>query len=243
MDRDPVMDPAASPSRPGVRRMNNLPVAILGGAVAVFLGIMAYVAAGRAALRDGPEDKDAVRSALALAKSVAGDHEAGTVPAAEAAAAVTGSAANSSQPRDAAPLPALTPGRTDFPAPPQPPRLLGGGSDSALLPPASAQGSAQSMGSEPGATTSYASASAVSDDARDLHRMRWEMFKQAVRAKTATMADANAAASSPQPIIASPKCERSSPRRKRKALAVTTSRRFGNSEKPGSFRTMVSPMQ
>ena len=29
MARDPVMDPAASPSRPGVRRVNNLPVVII----------------------------------------------------------------------------------------------------------------------------------------------------------------------------------------------------------------------
>lgn len=197
MDRDPVMDPAASPARPGVRRVNNLPVAILGGAVAVFLGIMAYVAAGRAALLEGPKDSEAVRSALGLAKSVAGDHEAGMVPA---AAAVAGSAVNTSQARNAEPLPALTPGQGGVPALRAPPSLLAGESDVALLPPASAQGAAQSTASEPGATTSYASAPAVGDDVRDLHRMRWEMFRQAVRAKTATMADANDAASSPRPV-------------------------------------------
>src|SRR5687768_2248808 len=82
MDRDPIMDPAASPTRVGVRRVNNLPVVILGGAVAVFLGIMAYVTAGRAAEREAGEKPEAVRSARSLAESVAGDHEAGTVPAA-----------------------------------------------------------------------------------------------------------------------------------------------------------------
>ena len=85
MDRDTIMDPAASPARPGVRRVNNLPVVILGGAFAVFLGIMAYVASGRAAQTQAHEEPGAVRSALALAQSVAGDHEAGTVPAAATA--------------------------------------------------------------------------------------------------------------------------------------------------------------
>ena len=203
MDRDPVMDPAASPARPGVRRVNNVPVAILGGAVAVFLGIMAYVAAGRAALREGSEDPEAVRSALALAKSVAGDHEAGMVPAAAATATagvVAGSAAESSRPRDAVSLPVLTPGQRDFPPPPAPPRLRVDGPEDILLPPASAQGLVQSMGSEPSAAASYGSAPALSDDARDLHRMRWEMFKEALRAKTATMADATDATSSPRSV-------------------------------------------
>ena len=197
MDRDPVMDPAASPARPGVRRVNNVPVAILGGAVAVFLGIMAYVAAGRAALLEGPKEQETVRSATALAKSVAGDHEAGMVPA---AATVAGSAVNTSQARNAEPLPALAPGQGGVPALPAPPSLLAGGSDVALLPPASAQGAVQSSSSQPSATTAYASASAGSDDAGDVHQMKWEMFKQAVRAKTATMEDANDTASSPRPV-------------------------------------------
>jgi len=41
--------------------------------VAVFLGIMAYVAAGRAAQREGRQEQAPVRSALALAKSITGD--------------------------------------------------------------------------------------------------------------------------------------------------------------------------
>lgn len=192
MDRETVMDPAASPTRPGVRRVNNLPVAIMSAAVAVFLGIMAYVAAGRAAQREGHEDPEAVRSALALAKSVAGDHEAGMVPA----ATTTGSAVDSASTNGATPMPGLTTGQGAFPAPPKPPRLLQDGAEDELLPPASAQG-AQNGASAYDSRTTNAAASAGDDDARDLRRMRWEMFKQAVRAKTATMAGANDATSPP----------------------------------------------
>jgi type IV secretion system protein VirB10 len=203
MDRETVMDPAASPARPGVRRVNNLPVAILGGAVAVFLAIMAYVAAGRAALRQQGEDPQAVRSARALAQSVAGDQEAGTVPAAAAtpnAAAAVGSAADPSRSSGAVALPVLTRGQGAFPPPPRPPRLLDGGSDDALLPPTSAQPAAQSAESAQGDRTPLAAASADDDGARDLHRMKWDMFKQAIRAKTATMANANDVTSSPTPV-------------------------------------------
>jgi type IV secretion system protein VirB10 len=201
MDPETVLDPAASPARPGVRRVNNLPIAILGTAVAVFLAIMACVAAGRAARSDQGESHEAVRSALSLAQNVAGDHEAGTIPAASAAANATTTAVNSalSSRQHGAALPVLTPGRGDFPPPPRPPRLLDAASDDELLPPASAQTAAQDTGSGADSTTPDAVATAGDEDARDLRRMRWDMFKQAIRAKSAAMADGSEAAAGPKP--------------------------------------------
>jgi type IV secretion system protein VirB10 len=50
---DVVMDPTASPRTPGsgVRRVNNLPMFLLVGVVALFLLVVSYVAVGRARKR------------------------------------------------------------------------------------------------------------------------------------------------------------------------------------------------
>jgi type IV secretion system protein VirB10 len=183
--------------------VNNLPIAILGTAAAVFLAIMACVAAGRAARSDQGQSHEAVHSALSLAQNVAGDHEAGTVPAAGAAnnaALDSGNSALPARQQRGAALPVLTPGRGDFPAPPRPPRLLNGASDDDLLPPASAQAQAQGTDSGGDSATPDAVAAAGNEDARDLRRMKWDMFKQAIRAKSATMADGSEPAASPQPV-------------------------------------------
>lgn len=191
MDQKAVLDPAASPARPGVRRVNNVPMAILGGAVAVFLIIMAYVAAGRAAQRQGAQEESTVRSALGVAKNIAGDHEAGVVPAsgggdpANSAAASSAAAANARSGSLPA-LPVLAGGQSGFAAPPPPPRLSGAESGQ-LLPPRSAQGPGSDAVSVRDGSESYQTARGVDDDERDLHRMKFDMFKQAVRAKTVAM--------------------------------------------------------
>jgi type IV secretory pathway VirB10-like protein len=169
------MNPAASPARPGVRRVNNVPVAILGAAVAIFLGIMAYVAAGRASQGRASVEERAVRSSRTLAQSVAGDAEAGLVPA--------------SSPASTAPAQGslIQPGSrggkgNHLPPPPPPPPRLGDKSD-ALLPPRSSEGAAPPMGAH-GPSAALAE---VSDAERDIAQMQLEMFKQAVRAKTTTV--------------------------------------------------------
>jgi type IV secretion system protein VirB10 len=194
-----IMDPAASPvRRSGVRRVNNVPVLILGGAVAIFLAIMAYVAAGRAAQGEGSRDDGAVRSALPIAKDITGGYEAGMVPAAASGAsstnAQTGSrptsgASSGTGGRDARsglpPLPIASASLGDrFPKPPRPPRL--GGHD-ALLPPRSADENApEPSGERP---PEGAVQSAENDEEHELARMKFEMFKQAIRAPSAVKSD------------------------------------------------------
>lgn len=84
---DPL-SPEASPgtlaTRFGGRRVNNLPLYLVGGAFALFLGIMATVAAERAAQQNPkPEVPQAKDGDTALfAREIAGGQKAGIVPAA-----------------------------------------------------------------------------------------------------------------------------------------------------------------
>jgi hypothetical protein len=75
------MSPDASPGtlsrRSGVRRVNNLPMYLIGGVMTVFLGIMVLVAADRAAQQNkpnaGPKEKGGNTSLFA--SEIAGDTE------------------------------------------------------------------------------------------------------------------------------------------------------------------------
>lgn len=102
------MSPAASPGevgkKAGIRRVNNLPVYIVGGLMTVFLVVMAMVAADRAAKQNQrPEGKDAkVVSASMFAKEIAGDGKEGLIHP---------------QKKDAIPI-----ARPDSDAPPAPPQ-------------------------------------------------------------------------------------------------------------------------
>lgn len=176
------MDPRQSPARPGragVRRVNNVPLMILAGALAAFLGIMAYVAAGRADNAAGGESTDAVRSARSLAANVVGEAEAGVVPARDLPPPTSSMApAAGPQPGGSMALPDLGPADPNgLPPMPPPPGGLPV-QDAALLPP-------------PGVTVMDRSSSrgsyapSADESADDLERMKLEMFKQAVRSSSA----------------------------------------------------------
>ena len=125
-EQDSAMDPKSSPTQPsrGVRRVNNLPVAIVGGAVSVFLGVIAYVAIGRASPDHRGQSDTSVRSARSVADEITRDYEAGEVagpspPSAAGAITTPSSPAGvptASAAADAAKVP------EGFPAPPPPPR-------------------------------------------------------------------------------------------------------------------------
>ncbi len=74
------MAPDASPGemskKLGVRRVNNMPMYILGGVILLFLIVMALVAADRAAKQNAPADgpKEKASSASMFAKEIAGDY-------------------------------------------------------------------------------------------------------------------------------------------------------------------------
>ncbi|PPD50867.1 MAG: conjugal transfer protein TrbI [Methylobacter sp.] len=80
------MSPELSPDEPeaghGVRRVNNLPVLILGVAISIFLIIMVLVAADRANQQDKPEtaERQKAGNANMLAKEIVGNNLGGIIP-------------------------------------------------------------------------------------------------------------------------------------------------------------------
>jgi hypothetical protein len=84
------MSPDASPGtlsrRSGVRRVNNLPMYLIGGVMTVFLGIMVLVAADRAAQQNkpngGPKEKGG--NTRLFASEIAGTQKDGIIPPAAA---------------------------------------------------------------------------------------------------------------------------------------------------------------
>lgn len=85
---DDLMSPAASPgrksARSGVRRVNNLPVYIVVGGLAIFLLIMVLVASDRAAQQRRPAqqiEEGKGGSTSILAKEIAGDQQDGIIQA------------------------------------------------------------------------------------------------------------------------------------------------------------------
>ena len=90
---DDLMSPAASPdrksARSGVRRVNNLPVYIVVGGLAIFLLIMVLVASDRAAQQRRPAQQiegGKGGSTSMLAKAIAGDQQDGIIQAKSAPA-------------------------------------------------------------------------------------------------------------------------------------------------------------
>ncbi len=114
----PAMSPGEASARSGVRRVNNLPLFLVGGATLTFLVIMVLVAADRAAKQNRASDdtdKDKVVNASMAAHEIAGDYLSGLIPTA-------------TKPLEIPPLPmaseapALTVARpTSLDAPPLPP--------------------------------------------------------------------------------------------------------------------------
>ena len=82
------MAPDASPGevskKAGVRRVNNMPMYILGGVLLSFVLVMALVAADRAAKQNAPADgpKEKAGNTAMFAKEIVGDRDGGTVEAA-----------------------------------------------------------------------------------------------------------------------------------------------------------------
>src|SRR5688572_12674812 len=79
-----AMSPEASPGtlNAGVRRVNNLPVYILGGVVGTFLLVMTVVASSRAAKQDAPRDQAPIKvaSSNTFAEQIASEQTGALVP-------------------------------------------------------------------------------------------------------------------------------------------------------------------
>lgn len=78
------MSPDESPSGPssGVRRVNNLPIYIIGGAVFIFLIVMMLVAADRANQQNRPEEDEKAKAGNTnqFANKIAGSQNGGLIP-------------------------------------------------------------------------------------------------------------------------------------------------------------------
>ena len=88
-ENEDLMSPALSPGeaspKNGVRRVNNLPLFLVGGATLTFLVIMVLVAAERAAKQerlDDKSDQDKVVNSSMAAQEIAGDYLSGLIPTA-----------------------------------------------------------------------------------------------------------------------------------------------------------------
>ncbi|MEG0883207.1 MAG: conjugal transfer protein TrbI, partial [Janthinobacterium sp.] len=92
MSGDEDMSPDASPGnvrrKSGVRRVNNLPVYLVGGAMGIFLLVMALVAWDRSAQQNRPADQLEAKagSTSMFASEIAGSEKDGFVAPAKAAA-------------------------------------------------------------------------------------------------------------------------------------------------------------
>jgi hypothetical protein len=108
-----------------VRRVNNLPVYLVGGVMSVFLIVMVLVAADRAAQQNEPAQgaKEKGGNSSLFANEIAGKQKDGIIPA-EAASTATRSR-NSLAPLRLGAIPIARPENLD--APPLPPRSTGDG--------------------------------------------------------------------------------------------------------------------
>lgn len=177
------MSPEASPDqaggRIGVRRVNNMPMYIVGAVMTAFFLVMVLVASNRAAKQKQPTKVAAekVENTSTFAKAVAGDRQNGIVqPRAPQAAppAVPGDHAASS-PSERAPgaVTIVRPVNPD--APPAPPNSSGG---------------------QPTSGPGVSSGGTGSDEANRIRIMKMQQFDEAVKAKTGLNVTAPRSASS-----------------------------------------------
>ncbi|TWI46167.1 type IV secretion system protein VirB10 [Pseudomonas duriflava] len=123
------MSPDTSPGKlakfAGVRKVNNWPMIIAGSALVIFLGIMALVAADRAAKQNekAQEKEKEVLSSSTFAKDIAGGPEAGIIPDATALPPVMPKLDNTlpAEKKPDAPAVAVVRPSEDLTAPPTPP--------------------------------------------------------------------------------------------------------------------------
>ncbi|MBL8367535.1 MAG: TrbI/VirB10 family protein [Candidatus Accumulibacter sp.] len=124
------MSPDASPGelsrRSGVRRVNNLPVYLVGGVMSVFLIVMVLVAADRAAQQNEPAQgaKEKGGNSSLFANEIAGKQKDGIIPAEAAKPLQVPELAGPATPLGAIPI--ARPENLD--APPLPPRSTSDGS-------------------------------------------------------------------------------------------------------------------
>jgi type IV secretory pathway VirB10-like protein len=84
-DADDPMSPTASPGgvtkKSGVRRVNNVPMYLVGGVMGLFLLVMALVAADRAEKQNAPTDapKEKAGNTAIVAKSIVGEQSGGLI--------------------------------------------------------------------------------------------------------------------------------------------------------------------
>jgi type IV secretion system protein VirB10 len=89
-DTDDQMSPDASPGevgkKSGVRRVNNMPMYLIGGVMGLFLLVMAMVAADRAAQQNAPAEgpKEKAGNSAMFAKEIAGERTSGMIEPAKA---------------------------------------------------------------------------------------------------------------------------------------------------------------
>lgn len=115
---DEQMSPAASPGtltkRTGVRRVNNLPLFLVGGVVVAFLAIMVMVAADRASQQKKPAQTPSGKGGTSnYAAEIAGNQKDGIIPPAETIKSIGG----------AEPILIARPDNLDLP--PKPPGVAG----------------------------------------------------------------------------------------------------------------------
>lgn len=169
--KEDQMSPDASPGevtkKAGVRRVNNMPMYIVGALMGVFLLVMVLVASDRAAKQhQAPEAKaEKAGSTSMFAKEIAGDRQDGIIqPKAAAPLAVPGDLTPPGTPASGA-VAIARPGNLD--TPPTPPNSAG---NQRLNAPGS---------------------SGPSDDERNrIHMMKMQQFDEAVKAKTSVNATA-----------------------------------------------------
>lgn len=161
--------PESSPGSPsgGVRRVNNLPVYIVGGVMAVFLLIVALVAADRAKQQSKPAEQQQAKvgSTTMFAKELAGDRTDGIIQA-QAATPPT-IPQDLPVPGQSASVPVTRPANLDLP--PEPPTSQGG------------------PGQAPGQAGQYSNAqpSRRDEEAARIRMMKLQQLDEAVKARTA----------------------------------------------------------
>ncbi|PIL38898.1 conjugal transfer protein TrbI [Massilia psychrophila] len=162
MSEDQML-PDASPGIPsgGIRRVNNMPVYIVGTLIAVFLLIMVLVAMDRAKNQNRSAEQQQVKAGTTtmFAKELAGDRKDGIIQAQAGAAPAGPDLAAAGQPGS---IPIARPVNLDLP--PAPPTSQGN----------FVQGQGQGQGSR----------SAGDEEAARLHMMKLQKFDEAAKART-----------------------------------------------------------
>lgn len=165
------MSPDESPGempKTGVRKVNNLPVYILGAAITIFLVVMMLVAWDRAEKQNRPIEaaKEEGGNSTAFVNQIAGDYQNGIIPAKENPL-IAPTEPTLTSPSVAAP--ALTIVRPD-------------NMDKPPLPPSQANGNLQPKGNE---------------EEISIRQMKFQQFQEAIKAKTTVLINAARSPGSP----------------------------------------------